>query len=359
MRLAMIITKVDEEDSVYGANIAWIRALAERVEHLTVVGMSVGRHTLPGNTTVLSLGKEKGASRLSRLLRFERIMLPLVLARRVDGVFVHQGQVWGPLMAYARLSRTPVVLFKAHGTMARSIKWYLPFFDRVASTTTDTFPIETDKKFAVGQGIDVDRFQPRAHPAPLGDKGFVSLVTVGRLSPIRRYEVLIDAVAHLRAGGRWEPTLHIYGEAYAPEMRAYAEELGRQAERLGLTDHLCFHGTVANAELPGLLGSSAVYLNASTATSALDKSVLEAMACEIPVISSNPRFADLFGPYSDMLYCASGDAQALARSVERVLELGDDERRRIGAHLRKGVVREHNVERLMDRIVDAIASVRK
>ena len=42
-----------------------------------------------------------------------------------------------------------------------------------------------------------------------------------------------------------------------------------------------------------------LFVNSSTGNSALDKAVLEAMACELPVISSNEQFLEIFGPFKD------------------------------------------------------------
>lgn len=356
MRLAMIITKVDADDSVYGANIAWIRALAKRVEHLTVVGMSVGRHELPPNATVHSLGKELGASRFRRLLKLQRIMLPLLLRRRVDGVFVHQGQIWGPLLFYARFRKIPLVLFKAHGTMPKSIHGFLPFFTKVTTTTPETF-VNTPKKVVVGQGIDVHRFERKRPPPDIVDNGEVLVVSVGRLSPIRRYGAVIEAVAKLHERGRWRFSLHIYGEAYGPGEKAHAQHLASHAERLGFADRVHFHGAVPHSDLPDILAGATVYLSGSIGSSALDKSMLEAMACELPMITGNPKFAQMFGPYTDTLYCGVSDAAALADALERVLTLRSEERARMGAYLRKQVVGNHDVEGLMDQIVAIMAEV--
>jgi len=95
MHLIMVITKVDENDSVYGANICWIESLAVKVKRLSVIGMSVGQHNLPDNVKVYSLGKEYGYSRLRRFVRLEKIVIGLLLRGQVDGIFIHQAQIRG------------------------------------------------------------------------------------------------------------------------------------------------------------------------------------------------------------------------------------------------------------------------
>ena len=360
MRLVMIITKVDEDDSIYGANISWITSLARRIDRLTVIGMSVGKHSFPENTVVYSLGKEHNYNRLHRLLRFEAIMLRLLVTRRVDGVFVHQGQIWGPLLAYCRILRIPVVLFKAHGRLPKSIGFYLPFFDRVFSTTSETFPYDTPKKIAVGQGIDVERFRKLSNGVtPDRDGEGVRIVSVGRLSPIKGHEVLVDAAARLVHNAGLPVFFHVYGEPYLDRDHTYVEQLQRQIGSLDLEERLLFHGVVPNSEVPLALNGATLYVNPSVGDSALDKSVLEAMACEVPVVTSNEKFRDLFGPYVDLLYFPKGDAAQLTERIQALLNLDEGQRQVIGSYLRQVVVEHHNVDNLMARVVESIEACKR
>lgn len=346
MRLAMIITKVDSADSVYGSNIAWIRSLAQRLEHLTVIGMSVGNYQLPSNVSVFSMGKEKGASKLARFLNLQRVMLPLLLLRKIDGVFIHQGQIWGLLIFYAKICRIPVVLFKAHGSMPQTVKRYLPFFTAITTTTNDTFPIDTNKKIAVGQGIDIKKFVklPKSTQRRL-------IVSAGRISKVKGYDVLIEALGILNKSNNDPTYLKIYGEAYSDHDQSLFVELKQKISDLNLTRTVSLEGVIANDRMPEMLNSADLYVNASTGPSALDKSVLEAMACELPVISCNPKFRPLFKDYESLLYCPSNKAQLLAGKIEDIFALSPKERNKIGNSLRSVVVEDHDVNRLMDRVV--------
>ena len=160
----------------------------------------------------------------------------------------------------------------------------------------------------------------------------------------------------------FEPTFNRSVKPRARDQRLSSDGgvlLLREAdERLGLVDRVHFHGAVPNAELPDILSAATVYLSGSLGSSALDKSMLEAMACELPMITGNPKFAEMFGPYADVLYCGDADPGALADALERVLTMSAEERARIGAHLRNQVVRGHNVEGLMDQVVAIMASAK-
>jgi glycosyltransferase involved in cell wall biosynthesis len=347
MRLAMIITKVDSADSVYGSNIAWIRSLAQRVEHLTVIGMSVGDYQLPNNVSVFSMGKEKGAAKLIRFLNLQRVMLPLLLLRKVDGVFIHQGQIWGLLIFYAKVRCIPVILFKAHGSMPPTVKYYLPFFTAITTTTDDTFPIDTDKKIAVGQGIDTGKFVKLSSPAEPR-----LIVSAGRISKVKGYEVLIEALGILNKENNDPIYLKIYGEAYSNYDQSLLVKLKRKISDLNLAHTVSLEGVIANDRMPEMLNSAALYVNASTGPSALDKSVLEAMACELPVISCNPKFRPLFKDYDPLLYCPPNEAYLLAEKIEKFFTLSVTERNQIGNDLRSVVVADHDVNRLMDRVIE-------
>src|SRR4051812_45525749 len=94
MRVLVINLTVDADDTVFGFTTAWITALAERVEHVTVITMQAGRIALPDNVQVHTLGKERGYPEWKRLLRFWRFAWGATRGRRIDACFVHQGAIF-------------------------------------------------------------------------------------------------------------------------------------------------------------------------------------------------------------------------------------------------------------------------
>lgn len=84
MRVLMITQKVDLEDDILGFTHTWVNKLAERVERLYVLALAVGRHSLRDNVKLLSTGKERGNSRLERLVNFNRVVAKLILNKDVQ-----------------------------------------------------------------------------------------------------------------------------------------------------------------------------------------------------------------------------------------------------------------------------------
>ena len=72
MRLLICTQTVDRADSALGFFHRWIEELSKRCESVIVVCLKEGKHALPHNVEVLSLGKEAGLSRFAKVFRFYR-----------------------------------------------------------------------------------------------------------------------------------------------------------------------------------------------------------------------------------------------------------------------------------------------
>lgn len=106
-------------------------------------------------------------------------------------------------------------------------------------------------------------------------------------------------------------------------------ELARLAESLGLTDRVIFSGRVEDADLPALYSEAAVYVTPSL-EEGFGSTVLEAMACGAPVITSNRAALPEVVGDAGLLFDAEHERD-LASLLTRVLSdpaLADDLRRR-------------------------------
>ena len=61
MHLLFITQKVDRADWLLGFTHGWLKALAGKVDRLTIICLEQGETELPSNVRVISLGKERGA----------------------------------------------------------------------------------------------------------------------------------------------------------------------------------------------------------------------------------------------------------------------------------------------------------
>jgi len=173
----------------------------------------------------------------------------------------------------------------------------------------------------ISKGVDGDRFQPQGpsmrESLRLQNRRVV--LTVARLVPIKRVALLVDGFAALR--GRM-PNAHLVIVGDGPERDA----LHQRAASLGVLDASTFVGSIAHRDTPAFYRAADVF----ALSSEFDNSpnvVLEAMASGLPIVSTDVggvrEFVD--EPQGGTIV-ARGDADALARAIERYLTSYPDAR---------------------------------
>src|SRR5262245_7067052 len=89
MHIRMLTRRVDRDDWLAGLAHTWIERLAlhTHIDQVDVICLEQGRIDLPSNVRVSSMGKERGANRLTEFLNFHRAIAPTI--RSVDVIFGH------------------------------------------------------------------------------------------------------------------------------------------------------------------------------------------------------------------------------------------------------------------------------
>ncbi|MBU0686157.1 MAG: glycosyltransferase [Thermoplasmatota archaeon] len=174
----------------------------------------------------------------------------------------------------------------------------------------------------VPTGVDCTRFTPERY-----DKGFLGkyglagmrvLLHVGRLSPEKRFDIVLKAVAEL---GQREPELRLLVVGKGPS----ADEYKRMAKDLGIKDKVVFAGFLPDDELPVAYASCEALVIASTfETQGLV--VLEALASGTPVAGIRYRAIPEFvregknGCLFELDTCADAIRRCLRRSESMMLD---------------------------------------
>ncbi len=312
MKLAVITQRVDDRDPVLGATVPMLRALAERVDELVVLTLHAGEHALPENARVRALGAgrvRRGASLTSALLR-----------ERPDAVLAHMAPVYALLAAPLG---APVLLWFTHPRDSRLLRAATRVSRVVLTVDERSFPFASPKVRAIGHGIDVARF----HCRPASEGGPLRIVSLGRFSRVKRYD-LIERAASRVDGVEAE----FVGPALSDDDRRYRAALTRTRDAVGWLD------------VPALLAEYDVFVSATEAGSA-DKAAFEAAAACLPVLASSPGLAGLV---PEELRFADE-----AELVERLEWIRTADRGAIGAELRERVRAGHSVDRWAERVLEA------
>ncbi len=352
MRLLFATQVLDRGDAVLGFVPGWVEALAAHVARLRVVALEVGDASgLPDNVDWRGMGR---AGSLSRWLRWRRVMREALAdgaseSGGFDVVLAHMVPRYALLSAGpARRAGARLFLWYTHKGVDARLRRAERVVDAIFTASEESLRLETPKKVVTGHGIDVEHFAARGVQPVRPPR----VLSVGRLTRSKDPLTVLAATAILVSRGH-DLRLDWVGGGLTQEDAGFARTVHEQIESGGLEGRVELHGPVPWSRGPPLYQRATVLVNASL-TGSVDKVVLEAMACERPVLTCNESFAPLFaelGADAERLRFAPGDADELATKLEALLLLSPAQRAALGSRLRAIVVRDHEVSRLCERLV--------
>lgn len=270
-------------------------------------------------------------------------MIPALnrLARKFDIVHAHSHLYFSTNITAAQtyLADIPFVVTN-HGLYSQSAPdwiqsilsrtlWRLTFnaADRVfCYTNTDRDRLEdlgVDAPVSViSNGINCKTFQPTEAERQS------DILYVGRLKEAKGVHWLLEAFAGL-ADEFPEVTLTYVGTG------PLETRLQEQAAALGVAERVKLHGHVENGDLPEIYSKSQLFVLPSKAEG-LPRTVLEALACETPVVTSNlPQLEPLVNDVG--LTVPIGSVESLRKAI-RTLLFDESQRVRMGTKGRERVV---------------------
>lgn len=334
MRLLIVTQAVDRDDPILGFFHRWIEEFAKRCEIVHVVCLREGRHALPKHVTVHSLGKERGASRAAYLWRFYRNLF--ALRHEYDAVFVHMNPEYVVLGgALWRLMGKRIVLWRNHKMPSLIAQIGAMCADTVCFTSPAAYVARFKNATQMPIGIDTAQFIP-------GDEDRAGVLSIGRLDPVKRNEVLLEALELLERDGVRVST-DIYGEATAGH-EAYADELQRRFAHL---KSVRFHGSVPHDQTPQVYASHAIYVNL-TPSGSFDKTIGEAAACECILVVANQAVESIV---PTRLFVRDANAREVAAALVAAMNLPGKERERTIREGRAFVEHEHSLGLLVKRVL--------
>lgn len=221
----------------------------------------------------------------SSILKIKKI----IQKKSIDIVHTHnQGpQFYGSIAG--KLAGKAVIHTKHGQNQVKSGRRYI--LDRISSFFTDKIvTVSNDsKEICVGRlnipeekvvtilnGVDINAYQCLKDRPQLNAAEPVVIGTVARLAPEKNHKCLLDACSKLSEQGV-DFHLKIVGDG------ALMNELIAQSEKLGLQDKVCFEGI--RTDIPSVMNEFDIFVLPSL-TEGVSLTLLEAMACELPVIAT-------------------------------------------------------------------------
>ncbi len=339
MNLLIITQKVDQNDAILGFFIKWLERLAQDFEKVVVITSLKASYQLPANVEVHSLGKESGKGKFSRRFRFYQLVKKLL--PQVDTVLAHMCPEY--IVALKPLNRKlkkPLFLWYTHKAVSKYLVKAEKIVEKIFTASKESCRVESDKIVVTGHGIDLDYFKPGQKEV----RDYFEVISVGRIAPVKNLEVLIEAVSQLDSEVKQKVRVKLIGEPLLVQDQRYLKDIKLKTKNLKLDGIVEFIGPVPYGKILPYYQKADLFINLSK-TGSIDKAVLEAMACNVPVLTSNEAFKELL---PEKYLVKEGDSQMLAKKVTEFCASQHTE------NLRSLVEANHSLDSLINKIVNEI-----
>ena len=331
---------------------------------------------VPWPDALLRLGERAGRKSVVQLVRAAasvgilRTRMQAELARLAPDVLLTNGvkahgvgallrpQLASPLVWYARegvedrpLSRLGLRMLGRRCDAVIAISRYVA--SEVRPLVPGPAPIHVVRNI-----VDAGRVRPGL-PLPVDLRktpGDLWIGIVGALTPLKGQDVFLDAAARIAARVPPARFIVVGGEPYATGAgRGFGATLRARAQALGIAARVDFLGERDDAA--AVIANLDVLVQASRGPEGLGRTILEAMACGVPVVA-----VDAWGPRELVAdgrtgcLVPPGDAAALA---DRIAALACDPglRARLGAAAREAFVAENDPDALAGVARDALYAI--
>jgi len=339
MRLIVITQKVNVNDDNLGFFHRWLEKLAAKIEELRVVCLAKGEYNLPQNIKVCSLGKERGYPKIWQFLRLQAFLLANL--KSVDGVFIHMCPIYAILSwPLVKLYKKRFIMFYAHGGTHFKLKIAEKLLDRILTSSPAGFRLKSGKVRVIGQGIDVDLFQPGGEYS----SDDFNMLYAGRINKTKDPLTILKALDILvNKQNVKKIKLKIVGHPLVKTERDYLETLREFVKSHRLGNHVKLVDGVPYVKMPEEYREADLFINPSS-TGSLDKVVLEAMASGCLILNCNEAYRQIL---PEKYLFQKGNAEDLVQKIINLMRSGKD------YTLREIVVKNHNLDNFMDKIVAA------
>jgi glycosyltransferase involved in cell wall biosynthesis len=209
--------------------------------------------------------------------------------------------------------------------------------DKIFTASARSFRLASPKVEITGHGIDFEKFIGR--PERNNSKEY-KIISAGRITPIKNYELLIEAARILEKEG-FNFKIEIAGAPRLDEDERHFKRLKGLVSESGLGSKVIFIGPIPHSEINRFYWQGDLFVNFSR-TGSIDKAVLEAIAGGCLVLTSNEAFCDILPEK----YICRESAEEVAVKIKILFSSIFDEQ------LREKIIAGNNLKNLSAKIIN-------
>lgn len=289
--LMVINYEMDENSQVFAHQFEVVRRLAEKFERVIVVTTKLGLGSVPANVTVI-VSKWIPGQRFLNTFRFLFHFLGVLIKTRKLVIFSHMTEVQSAIISpLTRLMGIKHVIWYAHKSKSFAMNLNQLTLNRILTSTSGSCPYRGSKVQTIGQGIDKTEFEYKQHYLDLP----IKLIHVGRLDPSKKIEDLISVARKMHELGN-VAELAFAGAPSGTRYNKYSDSLRKLVVDVGAEKWITFQGPIKRSEISTLLEKFDVFIHGFEGS--LDKALVEATFCGIPVVTRNGEYRRIFGNWT-------------------------------------------------------------
>ncbi|MFA7702792.1 MAG: glycosyltransferase, partial [Patescibacteria group bacterium] len=300
-----------------------------------------------------SLGKKNIIDVLKYLLLFPLSLIKsFLLINRNDLIYINSTRVLPGGILGGLIFRKPVIWHNHSLISDGKTKKVLDFLVKfsalrkmiaVSDAVSNQFSGLKDRSVVIYNGINLDKFKPK------DDFEARNIVVIGDLMPTKGHDVLIRALASL---GDINYKLKIVGSV-RPGLESYESTLRQLVSSLKLNDRVEFLGRRNDVNI--ILPTMGLLVLPSTGFEACPLVVLEALACGVPVITSNlGGTLEMVNDDNIGYLFQAGDEKDLSQKLNKFFRLDNEKISAMRLNCRREAELKYSLESSARKIIQVI-----
>ena len=256
---------------------------------------------------------------------FERLSFGIhswryLLEKKYDAIIINKPFDMPTMWWLKKKGLKSIMVFRSGGTdffwgdklFKSAIDIWLSSSNYNAKQIRDRYKVNVE---VIYNGVDTNKFSPRKQSSffrkQLGvPEKSVIIMSVGRLIGLKGLNVIIDILPFLK-----NCYYIVIGDGPA------SKQLRKQAEKLKVSNRIYFLGEIPHKDLPRIIPEADIFVQPSIGEEAFGITLVEAMACGIPVCASHiGGMPEIVVQEKTGLLLPPGDRMAWNVAIKRLLE---------------------------------------